>query len=214
MSIMAITTREYVDRIRGGYYSRGQLETLKNNALRKGVDEIIEACKEALSYGTGKSQLSTREIGLGEAERKLRELGAGCVERVVERGKSLLKVVSPSGKVSRVNIRSKSSGTWQASIKFAKELREPEKGEENEYWLFVDLEISPPAFYIMPSWWILNDIHHTHQEYIRKNGGKRVNTPDSEHHSVAENRIVQWKSKWELIEISETEKGNRIRIAS
>jgi len=56
-----------------------------------------------------------------------------------------------------------------------------------------------PEFYIMPEWWIANDIHERHAAYLKRYGGKRKHGGDSTHHSINLDRIAQWKDRWDIL---------------
>ena len=58
-----------------------------------------------------------------------------------------------------------------------------------------------PNYYIVPDWWIRNDIYRTHKAYLRKHGGKRKYNPESKHHRIDIKRIKQWKDKWDILKI-------------
>ena len=37
---------------------------------------------------------------------------------------------------------------------------------ERDFWIFVDIGCEPPMFYIVPAWWIANDIYEIHQKVL------------------------------------------------
>ena len=53
----------------------------------------------------------------------------------------------------------------------------------------------------MPTWWIENDIYEHHQAYLARYGGHRAVTEGSKHHGLADERVDQWKDKWEILSI-------------
>jgi hypothetical protein len=59
--------------------------------------------------------------------------------------------------------------------------REEPTEEETHFWIFVELTKPPasPDFYVVPEWWIENDIHRANGDYLAKHGGQRAITKDS-----------------------------------
>lgn len=59
---------------------------------------------------------------------------------------------------------------------------------------------SPPGYWIVPEWWMLNHIHVRHHESKAAHGGRRVN-PSSKHFAVIPRNVEQWRGRWELLGI-------------
>lgn len=99
-----------------------------------------------------------------------------------------------------IQVKTKHGGkAWQISINHGQEreaLQSPTR-----FWILVDLAVSHPAFYIIPEWWIQNDIFDAHQKYLDKHGGKRARNPQSAHHAITLARVHQWRDYWDLLEI-------------
>jgi hypothetical protein len=74
-----------------------------------------------------------------------------------------------------------------------------EDPNETSFWIFLDLTASEPGFYIVPSWWMKNDIHCDHARYLERHGGHRAKTPDSTHHRITTERITKWRDRWDLV---------------
>jgi len=72
---------------------------------------------------------------------------------------------------------------------------------ENEFWIFVDLELDPAKFHVVPFWWISNDIHQTHEAYLKSHGGHRARNDHSKHHAIKLERIRSWEGQWQQIGI-------------
>ena len=104
-------------------------------------------------------------------------------------------------RIVTIQVKTKRSGTWHASIDEGRpcEPRVP----ETAFWVFIDIGSSKkhPEFWIVPDWWIRNNIHKTHQDYLNRHGGKRARSPKSKHHAIDEKRIKQWKDKWGLLDV-------------
>lgn len=103
------------------------------------------------------------------------------------------------GHVIKIQVKTKTSGTWQTSTKRGRKREDP--GEETNYWVLVDLGKEHPEFYVVPSWWMENDIHTAHSKYLADSGGHRVKNDDSTHHAIPVSRIVEWKDRWDVLGI-------------
>ena len=77
------------------------------------------------------------------------------------------------------------------------------QAEEDKFWIFVDLlkENDPPEYYIVPTWWMRNNIHNTHKAYLKKRFGRRAKALESKHHAVDAKRLLEWKNRWDLLNI-------------
>ena len=71
--------------------------------------------------------------------------------------------------------------------------------DESEFWLFVDLAESPPAFFVAPAWWVENDIHEDHQAYLAAHGGQRARRLTT-HHRITTGRVEEWRNRWDLLQ--------------
>lgn len=105
-----------------------------------------------------------------------------------------------------IRVRSRRFGMWQTTIGEGRP-SEP-VGNETSFWIFVDLSAHTPEFYIVPEWWIRNDIYRAHQEYLEKHGGVRPRTHDSQHHGIALDRIQQWKDRWDILGVFPRDDGS------
>ena len=101
-----------------------------------------------------------------------------------------------------IQVKSKRGGrSWHSSIVGSKPMRPPKDG--TDFWVFVDLgDISiPPRYWVVPDWWIRNDIHKAHKAYLDSHGGKRARNPDSTHHAIDERRLEKWQERWDILHI-------------
>lgn len=101
-----------------------------------------------------------------------------------------------------VQVKTRSGGrAWQSSILVGKRMKPP--AEETVFWAFVDLGglDAAPRYWIVPDWWIRNDIYKTHKAYLDSHGGKRARNPDSTHHSIDERRLKDWQGRWDILGI-------------
>lgn len=69
------------------------------------------------------------------------------------------------------------------------------------FWVLVDLAVEDPEYYVVPEWWMQNDIHAAHQEYLEAAGGQRAKNPASTHHAIGPSRVEQWRDRWDLLGI-------------
>jgi Holliday junction resolvase-like predicted endonuclease len=102
-------------------------------------------------------------------------------------------------RIISIQVKTKTAGTWQTSIKYAKAQQEP--AEVTKFWIFVDLAKEDPAYYVVPGWWIENDIDEAHKAYLKAHGGKRAKSNDSTHHAIPPKRIEQWLDRWDILGI-------------
>lgn len=144
--------------------------------------------------------MSTAEIGFNTVYQKIKSIGAASVVQEKVGNKRTINFIGLNGKKYKVTTRTKKSGTWQTSIDYG--VKRAENKNETEYWVFVDISRDPAAFYIVPLWWIQNDIHKVHSEYLEKNDGKRVKNNQSKHHSINKKRIEKWLDSWDQIGLS------------
>lgn len=98
-----------------------------------------------------------------------------------------------------VQVKTKTAGTWQTSITRGRRWdRDPTDGR---FWVLVDLGPEHPEYYVIPAWWIENDIVVAHEAYLAAHGGTRARSADSTHHSIPLKRIAQWENRWNLLGI-------------
>ncbi|ORW32259.1 hypothetical protein AWB91_12445 [Mycobacterium paraense] len=102
-------------------------------------------------------------------------------------------------RVISIQVKSKTAGTWQTSIKHGKKQTEP--ADVTKFWVFVDLGKIDPEYYLVPTWWIENDINTNHAKYLADHGGKRAKTDASTHHAIPVKRIEKWKDDWDVLGI-------------
>ncbi len=101
-----------------------------------------------------------------------------------------------------IQVKTKRGGrTWHSSIVGSKPM-EPVAGETN-FWIFVDLGHvdASPRYWIVPGWWIRDDIYRAHQQYLADHGGRRARNQDSTHHAISEDRLTEWQAAWGILDI-------------
>jgi len=103
-----------------------------------------------------------------------------------------------------IQVKTKTGGAWQTATNNAK--ARTESPNEGKFWVLVDLhkDGSGPDYYIVPTWWMENDIYTAHQEYLAKHGGQRAKNNNSTHHTIPLSRVEQWKNRWDILGIFPT----------
>ena len=102
-----------------------------------------------------------------------------------------------------IQVKTKRGGrSWHSSI-VGCEPMEPPVTPLEDFWVFVDLGDldTSPRYWVVPDWWIRNDIYKSHKAYLDRHGGNRARNPDSKHHSIDERRLEEWESCWEILGI-------------
>ena len=101
----------------------------------------------------------------------------------------------------QVKTKSGTSAGWQTDIRRGFK-REP-SSVETKYWILVNLATinSQPEYFIIPEWWIQNDIFEAHQNYLDSHGGSRPHAKDSTHHQITRKRVDPWRDRWDELGI-------------
>ncbi|WP_347290909.1 hypothetical protein [Kluyvera georgiana] len=146
--------------------------------------------------------MHTAELGQIAVLHKLTSLGARNIVVQKEGNRSFIIFDAPNGKTYKVTTRSKKTGTWQTSTRYA--ARWALDKNDNMFWVFVDLGREPNIFYVTPLSWIRNDIYEAHLAYLDKHGGHRAQNEESTHHSIAVERIAVWKDAWGEMGLNES----------
>jgi len=103
-----------------------------------------------------------------------------------------------------IQVKAKRGGrTWHSSIVGSKPMDPPP--DETNFWMFVDLGDlnASPRYWVVPDWWVRDDIHRAQKAYLERHGGKRPGNPDSTHHSINESRLSEWLDRWDILGIFE-----------
>jgi len=111
---------------------------------------------------------------------------------------------SNESRTAYIQVKTKRGGkTWHSSIVGSQPTLY--KADEANFWVFVDLGNLDkyPQYWIVPDWWIKDDIYKAHHAYLSRHGGQRANNPESTHHSIDEKRLSEWQGHWEILGIFE-----------
>lgn len=101
-----------------------------------------------------------------------------------------------------IQVKTKRGGrNWHSNIVGSQAMEPPE--DETKFWVFVDLGGVDECtrFWIVPDWWIRDNIHKTHQAYLDRHGRARPENPESKHHSIDESRLKEWQDRWDILGI-------------
>jgi hypothetical protein len=99
-----------------------------------------------------------------------------------------------------VQVKARRPGTWHASTARDMVQRQP-VDPEDRFWIFVDLSVWPPRFFVVPHWWMQNDIYDHHQAYLERHGGHRAINDASTHHAIQMSRVLTWEDRWNILGI-------------
>jgi hypothetical protein len=97
-----------------------------------------------------------------------------------------------------IQVKTKITGTWQTTNNKGMK-RNPAPNDRN-FWVFVDIKPENPDYYIVPEWWIQNDIHEACEKDPRKLKENKAQTK-AEHHSIGDDRIRKWKDRWDILRL-------------
>jgi hypothetical protein len=104
----------------------------------------------------------------------------------------------------QVKTRRSRSGAWHSSTKEGRPNVKP-RLEETKFWVLVDLHggdlNTPPRYFIVPDWWMRNNIHENHAAYVAKHGGTRARNPKSQHYAIRLDHISDWEGGWEVLKL-------------
>lgn len=143
-----------------------------------------------------------RALVRAEMERR-----GAIVRETREGGVVYLEAVTPGGApLLRVRTKTRTSGSWQASVTDGQE--EPAPPPVPTYWAFVDLSVSPVRTYIVEDDAVRRDIYEAHAAYLRRYGGARRDNPASNHHSIDIDRVSRRQLTWDALEIGSPRSGS------
>jgi hypothetical protein len=92
------------------------------------------------------------------------------------------------------------SGAWHA--RFPRDAEEgPVDPLESSFWIFVDLGVESPSYFIVPRSWMRNDIWQQHTDYLRRYEETRGYARQSDHHGIQTKRVEQWRDRWDVLGI-------------
>ncbi len=139
--------------------------------------------------------------GRSFVESELKKRGAGSVTSEGTQKIYLQASSSDRSRTVQIQVKTKRKGNWHSKTDEAEATETPPNPNNvRKFWVFVDLS-GARRYWVVPDWWMRNDIHEAHQAYLNRHGGRRPKTLDSNHHSIGEKRLEQWQDKWEILGI-------------
>src|SRR3954451_2577563 len=141
------------------------------------------------------NNVSTNRAGESALLAQLERRGASAIEVVPGRRREVRFI--GGGRSYALRIKARRAGTWQPGTNDGQP--RSEESTPSRFWVFVDLAVRPPDFYVVPEWWAQNDIYHEHQAYLARHGGHRAGNPASTHHALGVERIAPWLDRWDLL---------------
>ncbi|MCW2539413.1 MAG: hypothetical protein JWN95_1138 [Frankiales bacterium] len=140
------------------------------------------------------------ELGLKLVADKIRELGGKARE---QRAGRQIELVAhghdPLGREVRIRVLTRTAGDWQTSTSYGQ--KRTAESVSTAFWVLVDLIGQQPQFYVVPEWWMQNNIHDVHKDYLATNGGRRVVNNDSDHHRITTDRVTHGFEQWDELGI-------------
>jgi hypothetical protein len=145
------------------------------------------------------ARLTVNERGIAAVVEEVTRRGGHA--RVELEGNKREVVVTGDGDAGEVRlvVRARTAGGWQTKASYG----EPRAEEEHPttFWVLVHLAPGTAFCYVVPEWWIRNDISEKHDDYLRSRGGTRPVSPDSDHHAIGTERVAQWIDRWDQLHV-------------
>lgn len=139
---------------------------------------------------------TVRAEGIARISRALTSRG-WTVNEFMDGRKTLLQANRNSRSV-RLFVKSKTKGNWHTDIREGVRCETPPK-DEAVFWAFTSQD-TPEIFWIVPDWWMRNDIYRHHAEYLASHNGQRRDNNASTHSDIREHEIEQWIGRWEILD--------------
>jgi len=159
---------------------------------------------EQQSVSRGASNQQVARAGEHFVAAELNKRGAYAVTFAGNMPKiDLLACNADQSRTIQIQVKTKKDrGSWHASIVDCMVMEAPPNPlDVIKFWIFVELgryDVAP-RYWIVPDWWMRNDIYHAHQAYLGRHGGQRAKNPESTHHSIEEKRLSAWQGNWAIL---------------
>jgi hypothetical protein len=128
---------------------------------------------------TASSKTSNHQVaseGRSLVESELRKRG---VRSITSEGTQKIYLQASNLNISRtvrIRVKTKRKGSWHSKIDEAEATQAPQNLKDvKQFWVFVNLG-DVPGYWVVPEWWIRNDIYEAHQAYLDRYGGRRAKT--------------------------------------
>lgn len=141
--------------------------------------------------------MSVPEDGLAAFDAEVARRG-GTVERLADR-ETLLAVTDPAGTTRRVKLKTKARGDWQAQKSDATPRL---SGKGIDLWVLVDVRRPPSEAVIVEAEWMRQDIEREVGLWLAADPARDATA--NNHHKVTDARVGQWRSRWDLLGLNDT----------
>ena len=129
-----------------------------------------------------------RQLVLAEIARR-----GGSASEVRVGQRTEIHMNGPGGS-RRLRVVSRRRGDWQSSI------REGEvDSADDRYWVFVDLATTLPNYHIGSEDEVVHGIRTRHEDYLRRNGGRRAQNDASLHCKISLRDLPGHARRWDLL---------------
>lgn len=138
---------------------------------------------------------STQQVAAQARQLVLVEIARrGGTAREVRIGRRTEIHMSGAAGTRRLRVLSRRRGDWQSSIREG--LTE---AEADRFWVFVDLTTAPPTLHVGSEEEVVHGIRTRHEDYLRRNGGRRVQNDASLHCGIRLRDIPGLAGRWDLL---------------
>jgi hypothetical protein len=124
--------------------------------------------------------------------------GQARVERDGNRREVIVTCPGRAGEL-RLLVRARTAGDWQTRASYGQPRAEEE--HPTAFWVLVHLGPGIVQCYVVPEWWMQNDIYVAHEEYLGRHDGTRALNPDSDHHAIPTKRVAEWLDRWDQMRL-------------
>jgi len=98
-----------------------------------------------------------------------------------------------------IQVKTRTGGDWQTTPRRGQ--RHTKDPHDNRFWVLVDLAPEHPDYYVMPAYWIENDIFKTHAAFVARHGGPESFEHEWTHHKITTTRVKKWQDRWDILGI-------------
>ena len=148
---------------------------------------------------TPATPLTVNERGLAAVvEEVTRRGGHALVEHAGTKREVVVTGESAEGRL-RLLVRTRTAGDWQSRASYG-EPRAPQE-HSTTFWVLVHLGPGAAQCYVIPEWWMRNDIYEKHEDYLRSHRGSRPVGHESDHHAIRTERVAQWLGRWDQLPV-------------
>lgn len=144
-------------------------------------------------------RLSVNDRGIAAVVAEVtRRGGQARVEATGSRREIIVTREGHDGEV-RLLVRARTAGDWQTRASYG----EPRVEEANpsSFWVLVHLTPGAAQCYVVPDWWMRDDIFDKHGDYLQSQEGSQALSPDSDHHAIRTERVTQWLDRWDQLTV-------------